>query len=156
FSIYGRQVTEARVDAVVAESAASRAGFQEGDIVRSINGETIDSFADLQRIVSVNADNPLSIVIERDGSMIPLTATPERREVTDQFGNQQRVGILGISRSTTPENVRTERYSVPQAAALAVGETWFVIERTMVYLGQVATGRESADQLGGPIRVAEI
>ncbi len=35
-------------------------------------------------------------------------------------------------------------------------ETWFVTERTLSYLGAVILGRESADQLGGPIRVAEV
>jgi regulator of sigma E protease len=43
-------------------------------------------------------------------------------------------------------------------AALAGGvhKTWFVVERTFSYIGGVFTGRESADQLGGPIRIAQV
>ena len=34
--------------------------------------------------------------------------------------------------------------------------TWLVVDRTAAYLAGVVSGRESADQLGGPIRVAQI
>jgi regulator of sigma E protease len=156
FSTYGRQVTEARVDTVVAGSAAERAGFQPGDVVRSIDGVTIGNFADLQRIVGISADTELQVTVERGGDVITLSATPERKEIEDQFGNKQRVGMLGISRSTTADNVFTEHYSVPQAALLAVQETWFVIHRTMAFLGDLVLGRESTDQLGGPIKIAQI
>jgi regulator of sigma E protease len=37
-----------------------------------------------------------------------------------------------------------------------VKETWFVVERTLSYIGGVITGREAADQVGGPIRIAQI
>jgi len=156
FSLYGRQVTEARVDAVLADSAAEAAGFQQGDLIVSIDGAEIDSFSELQRIVTVNADNPLKFVVERDGQRIDLTATPERQVVEDRFGNVQRVGRLGISRSTTAENVRTERFSPPQAAVLAVEETWFVVEQTISAVAGMISGRESADQLGGPIKIAQM
>ena len=39
---------------------------------------------------------------------------------------------------------------------MGVGETWFVIERTLGYIGGIIAGRESADQLGGPIRIAQV
>lgn len=156
FSTYGRQVTEARVDSVLAASVAEQAGFQPGDLVVSIDGAEIESFSDLQRIVAVSADTELHFVVERNGEAVNLIATPERQEVEDQFGNVQRVGRLGISRSTTPENVTTERFPLPQAAVLAVEETWFVIKQTIVSIGRIVSGRESTDQLGGPIRIAQI
>jgi regulator of sigma E protease len=156
FSIYGRQVTEARVDGVVPGSVAEAAGFQTGDLILSIDGTRIDSFGALQRIVAVSADTELHFVIERSGEQVSLTATPERQEVEDRFGNVQRVGRLGISRSTTAENVTTERLPLPRAALLAVEETWFVIEHTLSALVGIVTGRESTDQLGGPIRIAQM
>ena len=42
------------------------------------------------------------------------------------------------------------------ATKLGAKETWFVVERTLAYLGGVIVGRESADQLGGPIRIAQV
>jgi regulator of sigma E protease len=156
FSIYGRQVTEARVDAVLADSAAEAGGFQPGDLVLSIDGTEIGSFSELQRIVAVSAETELHFVVERDGNQMTLAATPERQDVEDRFGNVQRVGRLGISRSTTAENVRTERFPLPRAAMLAVQETWFVIEQTISAIAGIISGRESADQLGGPIKIAQM
>jgi len=37
-----------------------------------------------------------------------------------------------------------------------VKETWFVVDRTLAYIGGVFTGREAADQVGGPLRIAQI
>jgi regulator of sigma E protease len=94
FSIYGRDVMSARVDTVVAGSAAAAAGFQPGDVVKSIDGTPINDFTDLQRIVSVSSGNTLSIVVERNGTDLTLAATPERQTITDRFGNEQRLGVL--------------------------------------------------------------
>src|SRR3954463_2104035 len=43
FTLYGKQSTTARVDAVQSDSAAAAAGFKTGDVVLSINGRKIDS-----------------------------------------------------------------------------------------------------------------
>ena len=45
---------------------------------------------------------------------------------------------------------------MPQAAWIATQETYFFASRTLTYLFSVIVGRESAEQLGGPIRVASI
>ena len=156
FSIFGRETMTARIDSVVPGSVAEEAGFEVGDVVLSINGSKIADFSDLQRIVAFSGGSPLAVVVQRDGSEVTLNATPEVKEIEDRFGNKQRMGQLGVGRSPTAADITTERYSVPAAAGLAVQETWFVTERTLAYLVGVIAGRESADQLGGPIRVAEV
>ena len=156
FTLYGRQVTTPRVDDIVVGSPAERAGFKAGDIIVEIDGEPISDFSQLQRIVSVSSDVALNFVVTRGDETVALTATPERQEITDRFGNKHRVGILGIQRNTTGADITVEDYSPPRAFGLAVSETWFVTERTLSYLFAVVIGKESADQLGGPLRVAEV
>ncbi|MBN9018936.1 MAG: RIP metalloprotease RseP [Rhizobiales bacterium] len=156
FALYGREITSARVDQVVAGSAAEQAGLQSGDVVLAIDGTTIESFNDLQRVVSVNADTPLTVLVERGGQKLTLTATPQRKEVTDRFGNVHRVGQLGISRNGSPADVKVQRFSVPEAVWLGARETWFVVDRTFSYIGGLFAGRESTDELGGMIRVAQV
>jgi regulator of sigma E protease len=90
----------------------------------------------------------------RSGHVVSLTATPGRNAVPDGFGNK-RPG-LGIQRSSNSGDVIIERFNPLQAVGLAFSETWFVAENTVSYLFGVAVGRESADQLGGPIKVAEV
>jgi regulator of sigma E protease len=156
FMIYGKQTMSARVDTVQADSSAATAGFQSGDIVLAIDGQPIDNFADMQRIVSDSADRTLSIKVERNGSQLLLKATPALKEVKDSFGNVRRIGILGITRSMAPGDVKYQPVSPVQAIWLGGQEAWFVVDRTLSYIGGVIVGREAADQLGGPIRIAQI
>lgn len=156
FTLYGKQTMSARVDSVQTDSAAATAGFQPGDLVTAINGEPIESFADMQRIVSESAGQTLSITVERAGAPRVLTATPALKEVKDNFGNVRHIGILGISRSMAAGDLKFEPVPAPQAVWLGVKETWFVVDRTLSYLGGVIVGREPADQLGGPIRIAQM
>jgi regulator of sigma E protease len=156
FMLYGKQTMSARVDTVQPDSAAASAGFKAGDLVVSIDGHAIDSFADMQRIVGENAGETLKITVERDGVERVLEAAPALKEVKDNFGNVHRVGILGISRSMAPEDLQFHPVAPPQAIWMSVQETWSVISRTLGYLGGVITGREAANQLGGPIRIAQM
>jgi regulator of sigma E protease len=152
----GEQSTSARVDAIQPNSAAQAAGFQSGDLVLAINGDKIGNFSDMQRIVSVSAGEPLNVEVERGGVRVALKATPERKELKDSFGNVHRIGVLGISRSMAAGDIKTEKFGPLAALAGGVHKTWFVVDRTFSYIGGVFTGRESADQLGGPIRIAQV
>jgi regulator of sigma E protease len=156
FMVYGKQSTTARVDSIQPESAAATAGFKPGDVVVDINGRKISNFADMQRIVGVSAGQTLEVTVDRAGNRVVLKATPALREIKDNFGNVHRLGVLGISRSNAPDEVRVEKVGPVDALILGADKTWFVVEQTMSYLGRMIAGRESADQLGGPIRIAQV
>jgi regulator of sigma E protease len=156
FMFYGKQSTTARVDTVQSESAAAAAGFKPGDIVLAINGRKIESFSDMQRLVSTSAGEILTVEVDRSGQLLTLTATPALKEIKDSFGNTHRIGVLGISRSMAPDDLKLQPVAPLDAVAMGVSETWFVVERTLSYIGGVIVGREAADQLGGPIRIAQV
>jgi regulator of sigma E protease len=156
FTFFGKPSTTARVDKIEANSAAAAAGFQVGDIVTSIDGTKIESFTDMQRIVAIRAGEKLSFTVKRGDQVVQLSGAPELREVKDPFGNVHRQGVLGITRQTAAGDVLTERVDPATALWLGVKETWFVIDRTLSYIGGVFTGREAADQVGGPLRIAQI
>jgi regulator of sigma E protease len=86
FSVFnyvnGRQVLEPRVELVQAGSAAERAGLKAQDLIVSINGRAIDSFAELQRLISASAGETLTIVVERGGGTETLQAVPDLKEQT--------------------------------------------------------------------------
>ncbi|NVK35769.1 MAG: RIP metalloprotease RseP [Rhodobacteraceae bacterium] len=152
----GRIVTTPSVDEVRPGSAAEVGGLKSGDLVLSVDGTEISSFTELQRIVQVSADTPLLLEVERDGKIVDLTVTPELKEISDGFGNEQRVGLLGVTRSAKRDDLIQVRYGPVEAVGEGVKETYFIAERTLGYLWGVVTGREAADQLGGPIRVAKV
>jgi regulator of sigma E protease len=156
FMTVGKQTTSPRVDTVLAGSSAEVAGFKPGDLVLSINGEKIESFSDMQRVVSISAGEPLAIEVDRGGVPVALKAVPQLKEIKDNFGNVHRLGVLGISRSMAPGDIKTEKAGPFRAVVMGAQETWFVVDRTLSYITGVFAGREAADQLGGPIRIAQV
>ena len=101
FMLYGKQTMSARVDAVQADSAAAAAGFQPGDVVVAINGQTIENFADMQRIVSESAGDRLDIKVDRKGTQVVLSATPALKAVSythlDVYKRQLQGSLLARS-----------------------------------------------------------
>jgi regulator of sigma E protease len=156
FMLFGREVTLARVAEVRPNSPAAAAGFLPGDIVLAVDNQKIDGFDELIRLVSVNPGQPLKVTIDRQGSRMELDVTPSLWEVKDSFGNVTRTAQLGLARSSTPEDTKTERLGPIRSLELGLGQTWFIADQTLRYLFKVFVGRESADQLGGPIKIAQI
>jgi regulator of sigma E protease len=152
---YGRQVLVPRIEGVVAGSVAERAGLKGGDLVVSIDDRPIDSFMDLQRIVSTSPGKTLALVVEREGKDMTLQVVPELKEIKTPLG-KQRVGMLGVQASRNPADLRTEQLSFGPALSSAVTETWFIVERTGAYVGGLFAGTETTDQLSGPIRIAQV
>lgn len=96
YSIYGQPVTAPMASAVIANSAADKAGFQPQDKVLTIDGEKILRFEDIRRIVTVALDTPLQFKILRDEKEMTLTAIPKKEFITDRFGFTHSQGMLGI------------------------------------------------------------
>lgn len=154
FATVGRPVAEAVIANVVPKSAAEEAGLKPGDRVLTIDGKRIDAFIDMQRAVEVSAEQPLNFVVERGGEKVELVATPKLVEDKDLFGNKLRMGKLGVG--IDPKNVRIEHYGPIEAVGVGVDETWFILSRTVTFLGRLFVGRESIDQLSGPIGIAKM
>jgi len=154
FMMVGAPIMEPRIDEVMPGSAAEEAGLQKGDLVLSIDGSAIHNFTDLQQKVVTRAGEQLAVVIDRAGQQMSFTVVPKLREEPDGFGGKLRIGLLGVKHN--PEGgVRYERMGPVAAIEAGAGRTWFIVESTFRYLGKVVTGRESADQLGGPIAMAK-
>jgi regulator of sigma E protease len=147
FMVFGKPTAIPRVATVEPNSAAAAAGFQPGDLVTAIDGRKIDNFVDMQRIVGFSGGHPLTIVVDRGGIPITLNATPEIK-------NNR--GILGVTRSNQPGDVKVESVGALDAVKLGADKTWFIVETTLSYIRDVFVGRQSADQIGGPIGIARI
>lgn len=155
FMAYGVPTTPAMIDEVVEGGAAARAGLKAGDKVVAIDGKAIESFSDLQRIVSTSPDLKLQLTYVRKGETGTVDLTPERKEVPDGFGGTMRMGMLGIKRANVATDWTYKRYGPLDAVVLGTKECVFFIERNLAYIRDIIVGREKADQLGGPIRIAD-
>lgn len=156
YTLFGQRVTDPVVGVVVENSAAERAGLAVGDLILEIDGEEISTFSQVRRLVTVNANVPLQFIVNRGGVELALTATPDRVLETDRFGNEYHLGRLGVAVNAGEDAIRHVRYNPLTALWMGVEESYFIVEQTFVVLGRIVMGRESAESLGGPIRIAQL
>lgn len=156
FSTFGRGVADPVVSEVMRDSVAEQVGIKPGDKFVSLDGEPVEQFSDVQRYINVRAGTPVEIVMERDGKLLTFEVTPKLLEMKDRFGNKLEQGIIGVVNDKQTGGQRIETYGVGESFVLAVSETWYVVERTGGYIAGIFVGREKADQIGGPIRVAKM
>jgi regulator of sigma E protease len=155
FSIYGKQIADPVVAEVKPDSAAAAAGIQPGDLLAAIDGNPVKTFDDVRRYVSIRPETQIVITIERNGSPLDVPMVPRRTEITDQFGNKVELGIIGILTNQETGNFRLQTYGPLEAVGQGAIESWNIVTGTFKYLSNLVTGRMKADQLGGPIRVAQ-
>ena len=144
----GRPSPDPRIGGLVADSAAARAGFEPGDVIRSIDGKPVASFAAMHDLIAGQGGVPLRFEVDRDGLSREITATPDVRDVKGP-GGQTRVGVLGVE-------AVMERIGLVQSMSGAANGVWAVVAGTGHYVGGLILGREKADQLSGPIGIASV
>jgi regulator of sigma E protease len=152
FMTFGQPFTPPVVGQVQPGSAAAQGGIHPGDTIVGIDGRRIDRFEDVQQAVRLDPGKPMTIVIRRGGSEVTVHVTPKRTELTDRFGDRFVVGLLGVTHS----GVDYVRLGPGAALVEAAGETWGLSVATMKGLWQIVIGVRSTDELGGPLRIAQM
>ena len=149
FGVVGRPVSlpDPVIGDVIADGAAAKAGLQVGDRIEAIDGVKVASFEDLRRIVSASPDHELSLLILRDGREQTVSVTATGRDA----GQGRREGQVGIRSSA-----EFVRLNPAQAVVAGVEQTWDVTSQTVIGLGQMLSGARTTDELGGPLRIAQL
>ena len=147
FAIDGRPYTLATVGGVMANSAAAKAGLQVNDTITAIDGAPTASFEDIQRMVLARPDERLTLTIHRGDQTLDVPVVTESREV-----GGHRVGLLGIRGGS----VGYQHLSLGEAIVGGVQQTWDVTRETIVGVGQMIGGSRGTEDLGGPLRIAQL
>jgi regulator of sigma E protease len=152
FSLYGQPFTPADIGSIQPDSAAAQAGMQPGDVIVEVDGQPIERFEEVQQIVRFNQGTPLAMVIQRDGQRLPITATPQVTTITDRMGNSHTIGLLGIGRA----GMEYRRHDPLTALWQAGRETVNLTVGTLGAVGQMIAGSRGTEELGGPLRIAQM
>jgi regulator of sigma E protease len=156
YLVLGQPMSIPRVDGVEPGSPAAQAGFQTGDMIRGINGKAIDDWSEITQNVILSSDTAMTFDVERGGRALTLTATPRRGVIYDALGRPQKLGRLGLQHLTRPGDVTIRHYDVPQALTASGQRIVGTIGTTINYVGRLVTGRENAEQLAGPLGMAQL
>lgn len=153
---FGEPLSSARVDTVVAGGPAAQAGFKVGDVILTMDGKKVESFDDVTGKVILSSDTPITFGIQRGGEVISIVATPRRGVVMDKLGRPQQLGRLGLGHLPRAGEQQFRRYNLPDALVGGVERTYTTIGTTVHYVGRLFAGRENADQLAGPLGMAQL
>ena len=152
YATVGQPFSPAVIDEVQPGTVAAEAGFRAGDRFVEVGVYTIDRFEDLRQIIVTNPGREMEFVVLRDGAEVVIFATPGTRSLEVRPGMFRDVGFLGV-RSAGIEQVR---HGPAAAVWYASRQTAFISEQTLIAVGRMLTGRAPADDLRGPIGIAEL
>ena len=141
------------VQAIVPSSASEKAGLQVGDRIKGVGDQAITEWAEFVERVQQSPEQPLQVTVERGGSDLTLTLTPDVKKVRGQL-----VGFVGLSPQLVPlpdEYRVLLQYGPLQALWHGVQKTWSLITLTFDMIGKLIGGIVSLDNLSGPISIAK-
>ena len=154
FAFAGSPILLAGIGNVQPDSAAMAAKLKPGDQVVAINDQKVTSFDDLRAVVSKNPGVKLNFSILRDGNPIQLSATPKAQTVSEKDGIKREIGLLGVSPDL--KQIKYEPQNPFMAAWMATKRAIDYTGLILKYLGEMLTGQRTAEELGGPLRIAQM
>ena len=149
FMVSGHPFPAAVIGDVLPGSAAETAGLEPGDVIESVNGQEVQRFAEVSIFVREADGDALALVVSRDGEQFPVEAVPTLREVEAQDGSRLELPVLGITADSSTTGPLT---AIVMAVDETVSLTWF----TITTIGEMIIGERGTEDIGGPIRIAEM
>ncbi len=140
------------VGEVISGMPASKAGFEAGDRIKAIDGKPINSFDDLIDMVGPSAGKLLTFTVDRGGDPVTLEVTPESTPQKSADGTMTQRGRIGLA----PKRPEAIPANPIEAVRLGIRETYANLGQTVTGIWDIITQRQSADQMGGPILMAEV
>jgi len=153
---FGETAHAPRIGQVFPGTPAAAAGLKPGDLVTAADGRHIGDFRDIQAFTALRSGDPVRFTVQRGDTLVEVTVTPERKVLSNPItGGSARLGYLGISASTAPQDTFHRAYNPVEALGGGVMRSWQQIDTTVFYLYRIVRGQESGDQLRSLLGIAK-
>ena len=128
------------VNTVSLDTPAYEAGLLADDEFISANGQSINGeYDNLKNVLSKNTGQPIEFVVNRDGSMVDLTITPEFIEEDNRY----MIGIVLAQINETKPFLESLTYGFEYSTIL--------IKELLSFLFRLVTRGEGANDVAGPV-----
>lgn len=154
-AVHGIVVQSIKIAEIVPGMPAERAGVLADDQILAVNGKRIRNSTDVTVAVMLSPNTPLNLLVERQGTEINITVTPQEVVRVNELGQMVPQSTLGI-RMYPSETFERLRYGPVESVVGGVRETGETIERTVIMLKRIVTGNMSFHTLSGPVGVADV
>ena len=124
--------------------AASHAGLRTGDVVLRVNGDTVQWWSDLVRVIRRSPEQPLHFDVLRDGSVLSMDVVPEKQD------------SVGMIFAVPDPPVRYVPLTFGEAVQDGVRRTGTGALAILEFLRQLMVGKQSVRELGGPILIGQV
>ena len=155
YSVNGRTTILPVIESIEEASPAMKSGLMVDDTIISIDERSVNKFSDIPLILQEEKANTLQFEILRNGSYITKDIAPEIRYLNPEKKSGE-VFFIGISGGTLEKNVIRENVSILGAIGYGINDTYQIIHLSLSYIYKMVIGTESTENLGGPIRIAQI
>ena len=171
----GHPFPRAEVGSIAPGYPAEESGLQVGDTVVAIDGREVSRFMEIPGLVNAAAQDlpavlepgafldyetyravvrsqyvdTVTVTADRDGQVFEVFITPIGDTTIGINGEEQPIYRLGIG-------APFESFGLFEAAYAGIVETVALSYETLVSVGQIFAGERGTDELGGPIRIAQI
>jgi regulator of sigma E protease len=156
YMFFGKDFSVPVIQDVKVDSPAYKAGLKKGDQIITINDKTISSITEVSQSITLSDTNLIKITVLRDKREFDFQVQAIVQEGKDNLGNNINRKMIGIQIVPLNNEINRERLGPSKAIYHSLKEIWFTISTTMSYVGKMLVGTEKADQLGGPIKIAQI
>lgn len=148
---FGKPVTTPVISGFAEQSAGREAGLEIGDRVVALDGERIEDFREVVEEVIPYPGRQLTLTVERGGDQLDIPVTAASTIQTDRFGNESRIGLMGVysdQRALVP-------VSLGGSLVFAANECVRIAKMMVTGIKQIVTGQRSVKELGGPVKIAK-
>ncbi len=152
--VLGDPVQRLSVHSVFEDSVAEEAGLQPGDIFVAVNGRAADRQKVILEEIKMSANDEVDIEVLRGVETVHITLTPRRETLQNELGITERTGYIGVELAR--QIVDRNHLNPVAAVGYGVSETFSTISSSVNMLGRIVTGRESLQQLSGPVGIASV
>ncbi len=148
---YGKVVASTEIAEFSENSAAQAAGLKIDDKILRVDDNAVASFTDIPELIVPFPGRTVDITVSRDGEELTVPVTIALQVETDRFGNEARIGRLGIGAG----KAEIVEVGVLDAVTLGVEQSLAIMRMMVTGIGQIFSGERSVKELGGPIKIAK-